>query len=58
MKKKRIENLERDIEELKKKLDEEVTKQKMSSDKLSEELVSWVLCRRGRLISSRRRRDL
>ena len=36
MKKKKIENLEKDIEELKKKLEEEVMRQKMSSDKVSE----------------------
>jgi predicted RNase H-like nuclease (RuvC/YqgF family) len=39
MKKKKIENLERDIDDLRKKLEEEIMKQKMSSDKLSEELV-------------------
>ncbi len=40
MRKKKIETLESDIDELKKRLEEEVKKQKLSADRLMEELVS------------------
>lgn len=40
MKKRKIETLDRDIEELKKKLEEEIKKQKTSADKVMEELVN------------------
>ena len=39
MRKKKIESLEGDIDELKKRLEEEIKKQKLSSDRLMEELV-------------------
>ncbi len=39
MKKKKIETLEGDVDELKKRLEEEIKKQKLSADKLMEELV-------------------
>lgn len=42
MRKKKIETLESDIEELKKRLDEEIKKQKLSADRLMEELVSSI----------------
>jgi hypothetical protein len=40
MRKKKIETLEGDVDELKKRLEEEIKKQKLSADRLMEELVA------------------
>jgi chromosome segregation ATPase len=47
MKRKKLETLERDIEDLKRRLEEEVKKQKLSADKLVEELVTPHSLRKG-----------